>query len=455
MEKNQLLTLNCLRLGGDLEGVCEREGMAVFVPGALPGETIQAQVLKVLPRYAFGKLRKVETASPVRTQPPCPVYEQCGGCGGQHMQYTATLEAKRSQVLDCLNRIGGLNLRQEDVPLPLGMDNPWRCRNKTALPVGGTPQCPTLGFYRRRSHQIVPLTDCPVSIAPLSPVITAVKDWMREAHVQPYNEETGSGLLRHVIVRTSRQGEVMVLLAATGDKLPGIDLLTATLSKSVPGFCALHVTVNRARNNVILGESSKKLWGADVITETLLGLSFEISPLSFFQVNPEQTERLYGQAFAFARLKPEDTVVDAYAGAGTITLCAAGKARKAVGIEIVPQAVESARRNAKRNAVENVAFYTDAVENRLPKLVEEGLRPDVVFLDPPRKGVEPEVIQAVVTARPRRVVYISCHVPTQARDVKLLAQGGYRFEACQPVDMFCWAGGVENVLSMTLDDQKG
>lgn len=452
IEKNQMLSLRCLRLGSDLEGVCEHEGMAVFVPGALPGETIQAQVLKVFPRYAFARLRETEKPSPTRTAPPCPVYELCGGCGGQHMTYAATLEAKRSQVWDCLTRVGGLRLEPGDVPPPLGAENPWRCRNKTALPVGGTPDEPQIGFYRRRSHQIVPLTDCPVSMVDLTPVVVAVKEWMGEARVAPYCEETGKGLLRHVIVRASRSGQVMVLLAAAQAKLPGIALLTDKLRERVKGFCALHLTVNRARNNVILGESSQKLWGADIITETLLGLTFEISPLSFFQVNPAQTERLYQTALAFAQLKPGDTVVDAYAGAGTITLCAAGRAKKAIGIEIVPQAVESALRNAERNAVTNAAFYTDAVERRLPRLIAEGLRPDVVFLDPPRKGVEPEVIRAVLEARPRRVVYVSCHAPTQARDVKLLAEGGYQFEACQPVDMFCWAAGVENVLSMTLKE---
>lgn len=231
-----------------------------------------------------------------------------------------------------------------------------------------------------------------------------------------------------------------------------MDDLIQKLQKQVPGFCSLHLSVNSARNNVILGNNSRKLFGEDAVYEQLLGLTFEIPPLSFFQVNPVQTERLYQTAIDFAQLSPTDTVVDAYAGAGTISLCMAQKTGHVIGIEIVPQAIEGAKRNAERNGVTNAEFHVAPVEDLLPKLVKEGLRPDVIVLDPPRKGVEPAVIEAVLAARPRRVVYVSCHVPTQARDAKLLYEGGYRFERCQPVDMFCYAGGVENVLSMVLED---
>ena len=453
LEKNQRLTLSCARLGSELEGVCSYEGMAVFVPGVLPGETAEVQIVKAMPNYAFGRLVKVTEPSPRRGEPRCPVYDKCGGCSGQHMTYEATLEAKRRQVWDCLNRIAGLELLPEQVPPVLGAKDPWHCRNKTALPVGGSWWEPELGFYRRRSHQIISMEDCPISMAELAPIVGAVKAWMTRCRVQPYDETTGKGLLRHVVIRSNRRGEMMVLLVATSDKLPEIPTLAGNLQKAVPGFRALHLSVNRARNNVILGSSSRKLWGTDVIEETLLGLTFEIAPLSFFQVNPDQCERLYECAIRLAALQPEDVAVDAYAGAGTISLCMAGSARKVIGIEIVPQAVEAARRNAARNAVANAEFHLGAVEDVLPKLVEQGLRPDVVLLDPPRKGVEQPVIDAVLRTRPRRVVYVSCHVPTQARDVKLLREGGYRLEACQPVDMFCYAGGVENVISMILDEK--
>lgn len=454
LEKNQRLTLSCARLGSELEGVCSHEGMAVFVPGVLPGETAEVQIVKALPNYAFGRLVQVLEPSAQRAQPRCPVYDKCGGCSGQHMTYEATLEAKRLQVLDCLNRIAGLGLATEQVPPVLGAAEPWHCRNKTALPVGGSWREPELGFYRRRSHQIISIENCPISMTELSPIVGAVKTWMSRCRVQPYDEVTGKGLLRHVVIRSNRRGDVMVLLVAASDRLPEVSMLTELLQKAMLGFRALHLSVNRARNNVILGSSSRKLWGADTIEETLLGLTFEIAPLSFFQVNPDQCERLYEGAIRLAALRPEDIVVDAYAGAGTISLCMAGSAQKVIGIEIVPQAVEAARRNAARNGITNAEFHLGAVEDVLPGLVGQGLHPDVVLLDPPRKGVEQPVIDAVLRTRPRRVVYVSCHVPTQARDVKLLREGGYRLEACQPVDMFCYAGGVENVISMTLDETQ-
>ena len=447
LTKNQLLTTDCLRLGSELEGVCDAGGMPLFVPGALPGERVEALVVKAQPRYGFGRLMKLITPSPDRVEPLCPAYKHCGGCSGQHMSYAATLRAKRAQVLDCLNRIGGLGLSEDQVPPVLGAEEPWRFRNKTALPVQGTAQEPLIGFYRRRSHQIVPVEDCPITMGPLGEVLAAVRTWMRENRVQPYSEETGKGLLRHVVVRTSRAGQLMVMLVCTRASLPGEGALISRL-QAVPGFTTLVVNINKARNNVILGSECRTLFGDGIIFETLLGLTFEISPLSFFQVNPPQTEKLYRTAIDFAALTGDQLVVDAYAGAGTIALCMAAKAQKVIGIEIVAPAVESAGRNADRNGVANAEFHTAAVEDLLPRLVAEGLRPDVVMLDPPRKGVEPQVIEAVLKCAPRRVVYVSCHVPTQARDLALLARGGYVFEKCQPVDMFCYAGGVENVVSM-------
>ncbi|MBR3874538.1 MAG: 23S rRNA (uracil(1939)-C(5))-methyltransferase RlmD [Clostridia bacterium] len=451
IQKNQQIPLHCDRLGSELEGVCSHEGMAVFVPGVLPGEDADVLIVKVQPRYAFGKLLSVTAVSADRAAPLCPVYDKCGGCSGQHMTYAATLRAKRAQVVDCLTRIGGLSIADSDVPPVIGADDPWHCRNKTAVPVGGTADDPQLGFYRRRSHAIVPIDDCPVSMPGLSEVLAAVREWMQKNRVQPYNELTGKGLLRHVVMRVSRAGQLMVTLVATRDKLPDVPALVALLQKGVPGFCSLHLSVNSERNNVILGRTSRKLFGEDAIYETLLGLAFEIPPLSFFQVNPDQTEKLYQTAIDFAQLKPGDTVVDAYAGAGTISLCMARACGHVIGIEIVLQAIEGAKRNAARNGIENAEFHVAAVEDLLPKLVKEGLRPDVVVLDPPRKGIESAVVDAVLKARPRRVVYVSCHVPTQARDLKLLAEGGYRLEKCQPVDMFCYAGGVENVVSMVLE----
>jgi len=448
LSKNQTLTLTCESLGADLEGICHHEGQAIFVVGALPGETFTAKVVQVRAQYAFALMTDLLTPSPDRRKPICPVYAKCGGCSGQHMTYDATLAAKHKQTVDCLTRIGGLSLAQADVPPVLGAAAPLRYRNKASLPVGGTAAAPLLGFYQRRSHSIVPITDCPVSMGPLPQVITAVKGWMQTFAVTPYDESTHKGILRHVIVRTARSGQVMVLLVATTATLPHTDELIQSLTGTVPGFCSLHVSENRQHHNVILGKTCTALFGEDVILETLLGLTFEISPLSFFQVNPAQTEHLYQTALDFAKLSPMDVVVDAYAGAGTIALCMARQCKQVIGLEIVPQAVESARRNAERNRITNVQFINEAVEKALPALIHDGLRPDVVVLDPPRKGVEPQVIHALLAALPKRIVYVSCHVPTQARDVAMLVSGGYHVCAIQPVDMFCYASGVENVLCL-------
>jgi 23S rRNA (uracil1939-C5)-methyltransferase len=450
LQKNQIVRLTCERLGAELEGVCRYHGLPVFVPDVLPHEIIDAQILKVQASYAFAKIETLLVPSPARREPFCAAYALCGSCSGQHMDYQMTLLAKRQQVYDNLTRIGGLALSPDDVPPVLAAADPTRCRNKASLPVGGSAQNPLIGFYRKRSHDIVSITDCPIALHGLSDLIGIVKQWIRENRIAPYDERTFRGILRHVVVRWNRAGDMLVILSATVYELPAADMLIGMLKNGVPGFQGLHVSENKARGNVILGNSSRKLYGTDTITETLLGLKFAISPLSFFQVNPDQTEALYRTAIDFAALSPDDVVVDAYAGAGTISLCMAKQCRRVIGLEIVPQAVESANQNAQLNGIENAEFLAAAVEDRLPGLVADGLRPDVVVLDPPRKGVDQPVIDALLAAKPKRIVYVSCHVPTQARDVQKLAAGGYRFTRCQPVDMFCYAGGVENVVCLEL-----
>ena len=454
LNKNQIIRLTCERLGAALEGVCRHQGLTVFVPGVLPGERFDAKVLKVQKTYAFAKLETLLTPSPERRKPFCGVYDLCGGCSGQHMSYALTLEAKRQQVFDGLTRIGGLTLSPEDIPAVLGAAEPLHCRNKTSLPVGGDTQHPLLGFYRKRSHNLVEIADCPISMHSLTGVIESIRQWMRENHVAPYNELTYQGFLRHVVVRSNRRGDVLLVLSVTSDSLLAQDELISLLQEKVPGFRGLHISVNRSKGNVILGNTSHRIYGDDTLCETLLGLTFAIAPLSFFQVNPAQTEALYRHALSFASLSANDVVVDAYAGAGTIALCMAAYCKRVIGLEIVPQAVESAVHNAEINKITNVEFHAAAVEAALPKLVADGLRPDVVVLDPPRKGVEQPVIDALLAAKPRRIVYVSCHVPTQARDIQKLTAGGYRFVCCQPVDIFCYAGGVENVVCLEIPENR-
>ncbi len=450
MQKNQVVQVRCERLGAEMEGVCFHEGMALFVPFALPGEDITCRILKVQKRHAFGKLLEVINPDPARKAPPCPVYNRCGGCAAQHMTYEQTLHFKRVQVEDCFRHIGGLEV---EVPPVLGMADPWHYRNKTALPVGGEVGKPQIGFYAPRSHDIIDIASCPIAKPGLNGVLKAVRGWMEAYRIPPYREETHTGLVRHVMARSSRMGEVMAVIVLNGRELPREKELLAALKKEVPSLASLCVSVHTARSNVILGDNYRVLFGQERLKDTLCGLTFSLSPLSFFQINPEQTEVLYRTALEFAELSGTETVADIYCGAGTISLLLAKKARRVTGLESVEAAVADARENARKNGIGNAEFLAGQAEELLPRLVEEGLRPDVVVLDPPRRGVEPKVIEAIALARPRRVVYVSCNPATQARDAALFVKEGYQIARCQPVDMFCWTHGVENVLC--LDGHQG
>ena len=445
MKKNDLLTLTADGLGADLEGVCRADGMAVFVPGMLPGETARVRIVKVQSRFAFGRMEgKPLTASPARKTPDCAAYPRCGGCTGRHMTYETTLEAKRQQVQDCFRRIGHIDI---DVPPVLGMADPSHYRNKTALPVGGTVEEPVAGFFAPRSHDIIPIAQCPNAMPPADEICRRVLGWMKRFHVEPYVEETYTGLVRHIVVRVNRKGETMAVLVINGSEIPHEGELVASLKAA--GAVSVILNENRERTNVIMGRRFRTLYGCDTLTDELCGLRFEISPAAFFQVNPAQTEVLYQTALDFAELTGDERLCDVYCGAGTITLMMARHCREALGIEIVPQAIENAKENAVRNGIENVNFRCGAAETLLPKLVAEGLRADVIVIDPPRKGVEPAVIDAIAQAAPKRVVYVSCNVATQARDAALFVEKGYRVQKVQSVDMFCWTSGVENVMVLS------
>ena len=441
MKKNDILTLTCDAVGADMEGVCRADGMAVFVPGMLPGETAQVRIVKPQARFAFGKVEKMTGApSPDRKEIDCPVFPRCGGCTCRHMTYEATLEAKRRQVIDCFRRIGHI---ETDVLPVIGMDEPSGYRNKTALPVGGTADAPVMGFFAPRSHVIIPAERCPNAMAPSGDIACAVLDWMRAHGVTPYDEATHTGLVRHIVIRVNRERKAMLTLVINGREIKHVKDLIDRIEPL--GAVSLIISENRERTNVILGKTFRTLWGADTLEDTLCGLRFSLSPASFFQVNPTQTEKLYRTALDYAQLTPDDTLCDVYCGAGTITLMMAQHCRTALGIEVVPQAIDNAHANAKRNGIGNVDFRLGAAEDVLPKLVADGLRPDVIVVDPPRKGLEPAVVDAIAAAGPRRVVYVSCNVATQARDAALLVAHGYRVERVQPVDMFCWTSGVESV----------
>ena len=445
MRKNEIFRLKAEKLGVEMEGICRLDGMPVFVPGLLPGEETDVRIVKAEKRYAFGRMETPPAApSPDRRDPGCPVYPRCGGCSCRHMRYEATLEGKRQQVRDCFERIGKISV---EVPPVLGMDNPSAYRNKTSLPCGGTKDAPVLGFYAPRSHAVIPAAACPNAMAPAGKIAEAFLSWMHRFRIEPYREETHTGLVRHLVIRVSREGESMVTVAANSSRLPHAEELADAMKPLK--VASLFLNENTDRTNVILSPFFHIIYGKETLPDTLCGLRFELSPSAFFQVNPVQTEKLYAAALDFADLKPDETVCDVYCGAGTITLAAASRCASAVGIEIVPAAVENARRNAERNGIANAVFHAGPAEELLPRLVREGLRCDAVLVDPPRKGLDPAVIRAIAEAGPSRVVYVSCNVATQARDAALFREAGYEVRKVQPVDMFCWTSGIENVCLFT------
>ncbi len=448
LRRNDVFEMTCENFGQDAQGVCRHDGMAVFVPGMLPGERAMVRIVKPEKRYAFGRIEQLLESAPERTDPFCPIYKRCGGCSCQHMTYETSLRFKQDQVQQLLTRVGGLDIQ---VPPVLGMDEPFAYRNKGAYPVGEVKGEPACGFFAPRSHDLIALPEqgCAIQREDANLATRAVLSWMKQSGARAYDEITGKGLVRHIMTRSTRAGGLMVVLVVTRRDIPKKDLLIELLRKAVPGLVSLCLSINSRRTNVILGEEIHVLWGEGVMEDTLHGLKFSVSPLSFFQVNPVQTEKLYQLALDYAQLTGNETVVDAYCGAGTISLMLAQKAKKVIGIEIVEPAIENANANAARNGVTNAEFIVGATEDVLPQLVESGMRPDVIVVDPPRKGCEEAVLHAILESQPKRVVYVSCGAPTLARDAKILSEGGYKAEKVQCVDMFCWTGAVETVMLFT------
>ena len=450
LRKNDEIEVNIERFGGEM-GIAHLDGMTLFVENALPGERVVARVQRMEKTHAFLKTLSVLTPSPDRVPPPCPYYAKCGGCVCQHMTYEATLQMKRERVRDALQRIGGVDL---PVPPVLGMENPWHYRNKTALPVGGEKGAPQIGFFAPRSHRIIPVESCLIAMEESNGALNCVRRWMEKFDVEPWQEGTGKGCVRHIMTRVSRAGRVMAVIVSAKENLPHQSELVAMLRAGEFPNAGVYVNVNRRGDNVILGPENRLLYGEARLKDTLCGLEFALSPQSFFQVNPTQTEKLYGLALDFAQLQGTETVCDLYCGAGTISLLLARRARRVIGIEIVPQAIRDAEENARANGVSNAEFHAAAAEELLPRLVAQGLRPDVVVLDPPRKGCEEKVLAAIAAVAPERVVYVSCDPATLARDLKFLCAHGYVPQKCQSVDMFCYTGHVETVLLMSKKDRE-
>lgn len=445
MIKNDIFQMTCTSLGSNMEGICHQDGMVVFVPGMLPGETSPVRIVKTQASYAFGILDGAPTSpSDTRITPDCASYPKCGGCSARHMSYETTLIYKQKQVQNCFHSIGHIDL---EVPPVLGMESPYHYRNKSAFPIGGTKDEPVLGFFAPRSHRIIPVTSCVNAMTPTDDICTAFLSWMKAHRISCYNEETHTGLLRHLIIRVNRLHESMVTVVARKSNVPFLKDLAQRLQPL--GVKTLVLNVNAAQTNVILGQEYLPVYGDGFLHDEILGLNFELSPASFFQVNVAQTEKLYSLAVQFADLTPEKTAYDVYCGTGTISLLLAQHCRQVIGIEVVPQAVENARKNAEANHIFNADFHTGTAESLLPQLIHQTARADVIVVDPPRKGLDPSVIQTICSVSPPKVVYVSCNPATLARDAAMFLEQGYHIDRIQPVDMFCWTSDVETVLLMS------
>ncbi|MFD2169796.1 23S rRNA (uracil(1939)-C(5))-methyltransferase RlmD [Tumebacillus lipolyticus] len=433
--KNQYIELAITGLGHEGEGVGKYEGFTIFVPNALPGEQIQAKVVRVQKTYAYGRLIKIIAATPDRAEPACPIFHRCGGCHLQHLSYPAQLQHKRQSVVDALTRIG--KLEGVTVHETLGMDNPWRYRNKAQVPLGEIDGRLAVGFYAPRSHDLIEMQSCDIQHMYNDQIVHTTKEILQELGISQYEEATGRGIVRHLIGRTAvHTDETMLVLVTNGRKIPQKDVLIERLRQRIPHLVSIVQNINTERTNVIFGRETLTLWGKDAITDTIGSIKFEISARSFFQVNPVQTEVLYGKALEYAQLSGSETVIDAYCGIGTISLFLAQKARAVYGVEIVPEAIEDAKRNAELNEITNTHFTAGEAETVIPAWYHDGIRADVLVVDPPRKGCDERLLATIADMKPERVVYVSCNPGTLARDLRYLEDHGYKTVEVQPVDMF-------------------
>ena len=493
-KKNDIVSVTIEDIGNDGEGIGKAEGYTLFVKDAVIGDVVEARITKCKKNYGYARVEKVVTPSPFRVEPKCPFHRQCGGCQIQAMSYERQLIYKQDKIRNDLLRIGGFTAEQIDAAMEpiVGMEEPWHYRNKAQFPVGYDREGNLItGFYAGRTHDIIANTDCALGVPENKLILEAVLSYMQKNQVSAYRENTGEGLVRHVLIRTGFcSGEIMVCLVINGKKLPAEERLVERLTglkfedagtagnvdvgqqgegeiyDRMPDkkIVSISVSINTEKTNVIMGKEIRVLWGSERIQDILCGLTFSISPLSFYQVNPRQTEKLYGLALEYAALTGDETVWDLYCGIGTISLCMAKQAKKVYGVEIVPQAIEDARENARRNQITNVDFYVGKAEEVLPAFYEgeslgswegadtenrsERRHPDVIVVDPPRKGCDEKCLETMLAMRPKRIVYVSCDPATLARDLKILCEGGYELKKVRGVDQFGHTGHVESVCQL-------
>ncbi len=494
-EKNDMVTVTIEDVGMEGEGIGKIDGFPLFIKDAVVGDTVEAKIIKSKKNYAYARVEKVVTPSPFRVEPPCKSHRQCGGCQIQALSYDKQLAFKQDKVRNNLLRIGGFSEAEVDRVMEpvVGMENPLRYRNKAQYPFGTDKQGnPITGFYAGRTHSIIPNTECYLGREENKEILQTILDYMKEYHVKAYDEETGRGLIRHALIRTGfYTGEIMVCLVinykeekeaarsasegkntktgrgklATGEAhyLPEQDKLLEKLAL-INGMTSVSVSINTERTNVIMGKEIYTIWGSDTIADKIRvrdtgkedmpytgeELTFSISPLSFYQVNPMQTEKLYSLALEYAGLTGKESVWDLYCGIGTISLFMALRAKEVYGVEIIPQAIDDARQNAVRNHIANAEFFVGKAEEVLPAVYEkEESHPDVIVVDPPRKGCDEKCLDTMLKMAPSRIVYVSCDSATLARDLKLLCAGGYRLECVRPVDQFAHTVHVETVVLLS------
>lgn len=451
VKKNETLTLTFEDLTHEGNGVAKIDGYPIFVPHGLPGEEAEVKVVKVNKRFGYGKLLNIKKASPHRVTPPCDVFYKCGGCQLQHMSYDLQLEMKRNQVKNVMQKVAHL----DHVPVHpvLGMEDPWRYRNKIQIPVGEKDGNLITGFYQARSHRIIDDMDtCVIQNELGDRMVEAVRRIATDLGIEAYDEETHKGVLRHIIVRTAfGTNDTMIIFVTKTNTVPHQEQLIKQLTETYPAIKSIIHNVNSEKTNVILGKKTKTIYGEDYIYDSIGDLKFKISPRSFYQVNPTQTKVLYDKALEYANVSAEDVVIDAYCGIGTISLFLAQNAKKVYGVEVVPDAIQDAKINAKLNGITNAEFVVGEAEKIMPWWTKQGLRPDVIVVDPPRKGCDETFLQAMIAMEPKRIVYVSCNPSTLARDLRILEDGGFETKEVQPVDMFCQTNHVECVALLTKD----
>ena len=460
MNKNDIVTVEITDIGVSGEGIGHVDGYTLFIKDAVIGDVVEAKVMKAKKNYGYARLMKVITPSEYRVEPKCAFARRCGGCQIQEMSYDRQLVFKNQKIRGNLERIGGFTKDQIDTVMQpvVGMEHPFGYRNKAQFPFGTDKEGnPITGFYAGRTHDIIANTDCALGVEQNKEILEIILQYMRENKIKSYDEKTGKGLIRHALIRYGfKTKEIMVCLVVNGKKLPKAERLIEKLIQ-IEGMTSITISPNTRRDNVIMGDSYEILWGQGYITDYIGNVKYQISPLSFYQVNPVQTEKLYGLALEYADLKGDETVWDLYCGIGTISLFLAQKAKQVYGVEIVPQAIDDAKENAKINAIDNAEFFVGKAEEVLPEYYAEYEREhngetahaDVIVVDPPRKGCDETLLETIVKMQPEKVVYVSCDSATLARDLKYLCANGYEIKMCRGVDQFPQSVHVETVVLLS------